>query len=214
MADQHSEGSDATTGGSVRVVGLPGSLRGDSFTRRAVSIALEGASELGAETELVDLRDFDLMFCDGEHHPEPPADVARLQETIGSCHGLILGTPEYHGSYSGVLKNALDLLGFDEMEGKMIGLVGVSGGVMGGLSALHELRSVGRSLHAWVVPQQATVPRARQAFDDNGAKDPKVDEHLRQVGRQVARFAFLHHSEKAQEFLRLWEEAPVNPGGD
>lgn len=214
MVDQPSEESHSVAEDSVRVVGLPGSLRGGSFTRRAVSIALQGASELGAQTELIDLRDLDLMFCDGEHHPEPSADVGRLQEKIASCQGLILGTPEYHGSYSGVLKNALDLLGFDEMEGKMIGLVGVSGGVMGGLSALHELRSVGRSLHAWVVPQQATVPRARQAFDDHGAKDPKVDEHLRQVGRQVARFAFLHHSEKAQEFLRLWEEAPVNPGGD
>jgi FMN reductase len=61
---------------------------------------------------------------------------------------IILVTPEYHGGYSGVLKNALDLMGFDEFEGKMLGLVGVSGGRMGAFGARNSLREVGRALHA------------------------------------------------------------------
>ena len=72
-----------------------------------------------------------------------PPDVARLRSTVKRCHGLILGTPEYHGSFSGVLKNAIDLMGFEEFEGKMIGLVGVAGGAMGALSALASLRTIG-----------------------------------------------------------------------
>jgi ubiquinol-cytochrome c reductase iron-sulfur subunit len=49
---------------------------------------------------------------------------------------------------------------------------------------------------------------------DGQLKDPAFDKRLREVGRQVARFAYLHHSEQAQDFLRLWETAPTNPGGD
>ncbi len=47
---------------------------------------------------------------------------ASESEEVAGAQGIILGTPEYHGSFSGVLKNALDLMGFDEFEGKMIGL--------------------------------------------------------------------------------------------
>jgi NAD(P)H-dependent FMN reductase len=73
---------------------------------------------------------------------------------------------------------------------------------------------VGRALHAWVVPEQASIPEAWKVFDASGAlQDSDLGQRLKEVGRQVARFAYLHTSEKAQEFLRAWENAPVNPGG-
>ena len=68
-----------------------------------------------------------------------------------------------------MLKNALDLMGFDEFEGKMIGLVGVSGGAMGAFEALNSLRNIGRALHAWVVPEQAAVPEAGRYSNASGA---------------------------------------------
>ena len=66
----------------------------------------------------------------GNAQPVPggyPPGVGKLREEVRAAEGIILGTPEYHGGFSGVLKNALDLMGFDEFEGKMMGLVGVSG---------------------------------------------------------------------------------------
>ena len=199
---------------SVRVGALCGSLRPGSYTRMALRIALEGAAEVGAETELIDLSGYQLPFCTGHNNQEMPEDVGRLRAQVESCQGLIIGTPEYHGSYSGVLKNTIDLMGFDQFEGKMIGLIGVSGGAMGALSALASLRTVGRAVHAWVIPEQAMVPQAWKVFDDDGQlKDPSFDKRLREVGRQVARFSYLHSSERAMDFLRLWENAPVNPGG-
>ena len=198
----------------MRIVGICGSLRVGSHTPEAVKVALQGAEEVGAETQLIDLRDYDLIFCDGkEDESAYPADVFRLRSEVGQAQGIILGTPEYHGSFSGVLKNALDLMGFDEIEGKMIGLVGVSGGRMGALNALGSLRIVGRSLHAWVIPEQAAIPEAWNAFDEMGHfKDIVLKDSVMEVGRQVARFAYLHTSKKAQEFLQMWEGAPVNPG--
>ena len=207
------ETGDPQVGGPV-VGGLCGSLRGGSHTRMAVQLALEGAAETGADTRLIDLRDFELMFCNGEDDADEPADVDRLRAAVTACHGLVIGTPEYHGSFSGVLKNALDLMGFDEMGGKMIGLVGVSGGAMGGLNALSGLRTIGRSMHSWVLPAEATIPKAWQVFDaDGNCTDEALAKRVRNVGREVARFAYLHHSKKTQEFVRLWERAPSNPGG-
>jgi NAD(P)H-dependent FMN reductase len=175
---------------------------------------LEGAEEVGAQIQLVDLKEYDLVFCSGKVSSDAPADVFRLRREVKAAHGIILGTPEYHGSFSGVLKNALDLMGFEEFEGKILGLVGVSGGKMGALNALNSLRMVGRALHAWVVPEQVSIPEAWRVFDSSARwKRSGLDERLREVGRQVARFAFLHHSEQAREFLRLWEIAPANPGG-
>jgi hypothetical protein len=59
-------------------------------------------------------------------------------------------------------------MGFEEFEGKMLGLVGVSGGTMGAFSALEGLRNIGRALHAWVVPEQASIRQAWQKFDEAG----------------------------------------------
>jgi NAD(P)H-dependent FMN reductase len=181
----------------------------------AVQIALQGAQEVGAQTRLIDLKEYHLVFCDGKEDESTfPEDVFTLRREIRQAGGIILGTPEYHGSFSGVLKNALDLMGFDEIEGKMIGLVGVSGGALGAINALNSLRTVGRALHAWVVPEQASIPEAWKVFDESGnLKDGALEQRVKAVGRQVARFAYLHTSEKAQEFLRAWEGAPMNPGG-
>ena len=160
-----------------RIVGISGSLCAGSYTTLTVKLALKGAEELKCETKLIDLRDYQLLFCDGkDDESRYPKDVFRLREEVKQAQGIILDTREYHGGYSGVLKNALDLMGFEEFEGKMLGLVGVSDGAMGAFGAMNNLREVGRALHAWVVPEQASIPQAWQEFDDTGnLKDPKLE---------------------------------------
>ncbi len=199
----------------IRIAGIGGSLRPGSYTRMAVETALRGAREAGAATTFVDLRELDLVFADVKKpDSDLPPGVLRLRTEVKHADGLILGTPEYHGSFSGVLKNALDLMGFDEFEGKMLGLVGVSGGAMGAFAALNGLREVGRARHAWVIPEQAAIPEAWRVFAPDGAvKDPTLEQRLLTVGKAVVRFATLHKCEHALEFLRQWQGAPHNPGG-
>ena len=204
--DQHPE---------IRIYGLAGSLRTVSYTRMAVDIALAGASEAGAVTQQLDLRDYTLTFSNGnEDESAYPEGVFRLREAISQADGLIIGSPEYHGGYSGVLKNAIDLMGFKQFESKVIGLVGVGGGALGAINAVNGLRVVGRSLHAWVIPHQVSIPQAWKAFDSDGrVLDRDIESRLKEVGRQVARFTFLHSSDQAREFLNAWENAQPNPGG-
>ena len=201
---------------TIRVAGICGSLRPGSYTRMALKIALGGAAEAGAEEiRLIDLRDYDLPFATGEEVAgKAAASVLRLRGEVKEADGLILATPEYHNSFSGVLKNALDLMGFDEIEGKMIGLVGVAGGSLGAFDALNALRNIGRALHAWVIPEQASIPEAWKRFSENGSlSNAALEQRLREVGKQVARFARVHKCAGARDFLELWEKAPKNPGG-
>lgn len=196
----------------VKIIGLCGSLRENSHTRLALKAALKGAEQAGAVTELVDLREYNLVFCHGgEDYPE---DVHKLRKLVMQSHGVILATPEYHGSFSGVLKNALDLMSFDEFEGKMMGLIGLSAGALGGNDAINTLRTVGRSLHAWVVPEQVSIPFADGVFSKDGnINDESLQSRLSNLGLQVARFSYLHSSTHAKEFIQAWEAAPSNPGG-
>lgn len=198
----------------IKVIAICGSLRKYSYTRRALQIALKGAQEQGAETQLIDLRDYNLVFYGMTEEKNYPDDVFRLRRTVKEAQGIILGTPEYHGSLSGALKNALDLMSFEELGGKMIGLVGISGGLLGAVNALNSLRNIGRSLHAWVLPQQISITESHKAFDKEGnTTDPKTARKLMEIGQLVAQFAALHEIQKNQEFVRLWEELPINPGG-
>ncbi len=197
------------------IVGLSGSLRPGSYTRKAVLIALEGAKGAGADTRLLDLRDYDLPFSSGNPKDRSyPPDVFRLRADIQGADGLILGSPEYHGGMSGVLKNAIDLMGFREFEGKLIGLVGVSGGLMGAANALVTLRNVGRALHAWVTPDQVSIPQAWRKFDKDGElNDEAIRKRLRRLGQEVVHYSSLHDSDNEKAFLQEWQAAPNNPGG-
>ena len=192
----------------MSVVGICGSLRSDSYSRMALDIALSGA-KAGAVTQMLDLRTYDLVFCSGtEDDTSYPEGVLRLRNEVKGARGIILATPNYHGTYSGVLKNALDLMSKSEFEGKVVGLVGVSGGRMGGATTLNSLRAIGRALNAWVVPHEAWVLEAWEAFDENGQLVKREYEaRLKEVGRQVTRLAYLSQSPEVLEALRLWEGA-------
>jgi FMN reductase len=158
----------------VKIVGIGGSLRSDSHTYQALQVAADQVTALGAAVEILDLRTMNLPFCNGsEVYPDYP-DVEKLQRTVAEADGLILASPEYHGSISGVLKNALDLMSFDQLDGKVMGAISVLGGESNS-NALNDLRLIMRWVHGWVIPEQIAVGRAWQAFDDQGQiRDPKL----------------------------------------
>ena len=179
----------------ISIVALCGSLREGSSTHAALRIALAGAEEAGARVELLELGAYQLVFQGSvANEADYPAGVFALREKVKRADGILLGSPEYHGSFSGVLKSALDLMGFDEFEDKVIGLIGVSGGRMGAANALAMLRIVGTALRAWVVPNDVSIPRSSEAFDENGhLHDAELAARLKSVGRDVAQFAALQN---------------------
>ncbi|ACK65250.1 NADPH-dependent FMN reductase [Rippkaea orientalis PCC 8801] len=162
----------------VKIVGINGSLRLGSYSAKALELATQKVETYGANVEILDLRQMNLPFCNGEDQYPGYPDVEKLRQTVKEADGLILVTPEYHGSVSGVIKNALDLMGFDELSGKVTGLISVLGGQTNS-NALNELRLIMRWVHAWVIPEQIALGQAWKAFDEQGKLiDEKLSERL------------------------------------
>ncbi|HEY9853168.1 MAG TPA: NADPH-dependent FMN reductase [Leptolyngbyaceae cyanobacterium] len=160
----------------VKIVGIGGSLRTDSYSQQALNLAALRVEALGAEVEILDLREMNLPFCNGEdEYPDYP-DVEKLRNAVRSADGLILATPEYHGSVSGVLKNALDLMSFEHLSDKVVGTISVLGGQSNN-NALNDLRVILRWVHAWVIPEQVAIGQAWKAFGSDGKL---LDEKLSQ----------------------------------
>jgi NAD(P)H-dependent FMN reductase len=171
-----------------RVVGITGSLRDGSHTRVACQRALDAAGAAGAETDHVDLRELDLPQFDASVDEAEAGDAADLTRRVRAADSVILATPMYHGSYSSPLKSALDYCGFDEFEGKTVGLLAVAGGSFP-ITALEHLRSVCRALDAWVLPHQAAIPTARNAIEDGAIVDESVADRVDTLGQRVVQFA-------------------------
>lgn len=98
--------------------------------------------------------------------PGSPEDVEDIGRRVLAADGLIFITPEYHGSFSGVLKNTLDELG-PEFCRKPIGVVTVSSGKMGGINAATQLQHVILSLGAFALPGKLLIPDVQTAFDES-----------------------------------------------
>ncbi len=164
----------------VKIVGFSGSLRPESQSRKALYLAGQKAADLGAAVTVLDLRDLELPFCDGTDALDTHPGVVKLRQAVEAADGLILVTPEYHGAVSGVLKNALDLLSFEHLSGKVTGAISVLGG-QANSNALNQLRLITRWVHAWMIPEQVAIGQAWNAFDDEGnLKEEKLDQRLTQ----------------------------------
>jgi len=164
------------------VVAVCGSRREGSYTRRALQIALDAASDAGARTELLDLRTIDLPPFDPDA-AEPEA-VQTFTRRVRQADGVLLGSPVYHGSYSATLKDALDYCGKDEFTDTTVGLLATAGGGSYA-STFDHLRVVVRSVHGWTVPTQVGIRGAYDKFDGDGITEPGLEERVRELGREV-----------------------------
>ena len=190
----------------VHVSAVCGSLSRHNATKMALSVALRGASQFKVSTRLIELRDYELVFLGQVEEDEYPPDVFRLREEIKESHGILLGTPEYYGSLSGALKNMFDLMRPEEFEGKVVGLIGVAGGHTGAINSLNAMRTIGRNLHCWVLPQEVSIADSKKIFNEDGSvTDPAVEERLLDLGRQVVRLATVQRRIKQDDFMKLWE---------
>jgi NAD(P)H-dependent FMN reductase len=194
----------------IRIAAICGSLQPNGATKMALSLALKGASEYDASTNLVELRDYDLGFYGKADGAVDAPDATRLRGAIRESQGIILGSPEYHGSLSGALKNMFDLMSIEDFEGKIIGLVGVAGGHIGAINTLNTMRTIGRNMHCWVLPQDVSVAQSARTFNQDGTvNDLGIEHRLRDIGRQVVKFATLQQKVKHDGFMKYWEGLPT-----
>ncbi len=151
----------------MKVIGLAGSVRPSSFSRKTLDLLAKIYLEHGTQIQIIDLYDLKLPFCDGSTHYLDFPDVEKMQKIFHEADGILLVTPEYHGCISGAMKNALDLMSDRELKDKVIALAAVMSGTHSN-SAIGSLRNVCRQVHSWVIPQQLVVANVNNAFNDKG----------------------------------------------
>jgi FMN reductase len=114
------------------------------------------------------------------------AVVADYLAAAGRARGFLWGTPEYHGTCSGVIKNALDYLSLKYTEGKWAALVATAGGGQGATGTLITLRTVARSLHLWTLPAEVSLASSNKAWGQDGnLSDLEIAEKLMRLGSSL-----------------------------
>ncbi|RTL41447.1 MAG: NADPH-dependent oxidoreductase [Candidatus Melainabacteria bacterium] len=194
----------------TKILAFAGSSRSDSFNKKLVKVAAEGARGAGAEVTFIDLRDYPMPIYDGDLETQEglPENAKKLKKIFLEHHGLLVSSPEYNSSISALLKNAIDwvsrpvpgespLACFDK---KVVGLMAASPGALGGLRGLVTVRSIFGNIKCTVIPEQVAVAKANEAFAEDGTmKDEKQQSAIKNIGAQVATVASkLHGTELKQ----------------
>ena len=187
----------ALRGERLKVVGIGGTLREGSSSLGALRRALGAAGDVGADTELLDLRELGLpMYEPGRPLAEYGEGAERLVGAMRGADALILSTAAYHGTLAGVTKNALDFaqfLGRDErpyFDGKVVGLIATAGGEMAGANTTGAMVNVVHALRGTVAPLMVAVPMAwRRSDGDGNITDDGYGGRLESLGRLVVDLA-------------------------
>jgi chromate reductase len=187
----------------MRVLGISGSLRRDSFNSallRAAAERLPGGVEFVAFERLAEIPAYD---ADLEESGETPAAVAELRAAMRGADAVLVSTPEYNHSIPGALKNALDWASRPAGESALMGtpaaVIGASTGMFGAIWAQAETRKVLGALGGRVLEREYPFPRAQDAFADGKLTlDPEQSESLESLLREL-----IASAEEAEEARRV-----------
>jgi chromate reductase, NAD(P)H dehydrogenase (quinone) len=171
----------------MHFVAIVGTVRPGNFTSKALAlVADEVQSTPRCSCEIIDAATLDLPFP-GRGSTD---DAERLREAVSGATGVILATPEYHGSFSSVTKLVIENLGFPSvLAGKPVGLLGVAAGRIGAIKSLESLRGVCSHVGAIVLPGPISVANVQSVFDDDGScTDPHVEKALRSLGTAMTHY--------------------------
>jgi chromate reductase, NAD(P)H dehydrogenase (quinone) len=178
----------------IHILAIAGSLRTESFNRKALQIAKKIASELGADVREMDLKTLALPVFDGDLRAHGfPESVVTLKHAIEAADVLLIATPEYNHSIPGPLKNAIDWASdkTNPFSGKTAAIFGASTGLFGTLRSQLHLRQVLASLNVELVPQpQVFIRSAGEAFlPDGSLVDSKIMKQLKLLIEETLKLA-------------------------
>jgi FMN reductase len=179
---------------SPYIVAVGGTLRPGSSTEKAMQHVLRAADRAGARTRLISGPALQLPMYQPEN-PDRTAAARDLVAQLALADGIILGSPGYHGSISGLIKNALDYaedLRTDArpyFSGRAVGCIATAGGWPGAVNTLGALRDIVHALRGWPTPLGAAINSSERLFDESGeCLVPRVAQLLDLIAVEVMGF--------------------------
>ncbi|NJM23167.1 MAG: arsenical resistance protein ArsH [Richelia sp. RM1_1_1] len=175
-----------------RILFLYGSLRERSYSRLLAEEAARIIEEFGAEVKLFNPNELPIYGSVPETHPQ----VEQLQELSQWSEGQVWSSPEMHGNISGVMKNQIDWIPLSmgavrPTQGKTLAVMQVSGGSQS-FNAVNTLRILGRWMRMFTIPNQSSVAKAYQEFNEDGTmKDSPYRVRVVDVMEELYKFTLL-----------------------
>ncbi|MDB5912626.1 MAG: NAD(P)H-dependent oxidoreductase [Ramlibacter sp.] len=180
------------------ILGIGGAARTNSSSEKALRISLEAAEACGVDVAMVTGASLDLPMYAPHLAVKCEAQAQHLVDLFRRCDGVIISSPSYHGSVSGLIKNALDYteeLAKDArvyLDGCPVGVIGCCAGWQGANQVVSALRGIAHALRGWPTPMAAALNTSQPVFDEHGlCIDRAALFQLQMVGRQVAEFALM-----------------------
>jgi NAD(P)H-dependent FMN reductase len=188
----------------AKILVIPGSLRTGSHNARLAALATKELALAEAEVTRISLADYPLPLFDADLLAGSglPAAAVQLKRMVTAHQGVFITSPEYSASVTPLLKNTIDWISrggtrdrgeanYSAFKGRVFALGAASGGSGGGMRSLMALRQILElGCGALVIPEQISVPRADQAFDDmDNLKDEVLAAALKAAVRRLVELA-------------------------
>lgn len=183
----------------VKILAFAGSSRIDSFNKKLVKVAIEGAKATGVEVTYIDFLDYSMPLFNEDLESEEglPDTVLEFKALLKNHQGFLIACPEYNGSITPLLKNAIDWASRPEpgeppmslscFKGKVAALLATSPSGLGGLRGLGHVRAILEGIGVTVIPEQKAIPSAYQAFDEQGhLNDEKQMQEVQGIAKKLA----------------------------
>jgi chromate reductase len=183
----------------MRLLFFAGSTREGSYNKKLARLAQHIAVANGIEGVFVDLKNYPMPLYNGDVEAEqgPPAAAREFKALLGEYQGVFVASPEYNSSITPLLKNTIDWVsrvrakgetGLEVYRSRVFAISGASPGYYGGMRSLLTLRQIlAVGVGASVIPQQLALPRAADAFTEDGSlKDKAQQDMLKSVVEALA----------------------------
>lgn len=183
----------------LKVLGIAGSMRENSYSLKVLQMALEEAKKRGAQTRLLALREADLpMYAPNTSSPA----LDKVIKDVEWADAFILASPDYHGSMSGVLKNFLDHF-YEEFAGKLFGYVVASHEK--GLTVMDQMRTAVRQCYGWSMPYGVSIS-GTQDFSQGKLTNERMEQRIRMMARDLVVYGGLIRAQFARDLAGAEQE--------
>lgn len=203
-----------TSSHAPRILMLYGSLRERSYSKLLTQEASRLLEGMGAEVRIYDPKGLPQPDTVPSDHPK----VTELRELVRWCEGMVWTSPERHGAMTGIMKAQIDWIPLSEgavrpTQGKTLAVMQVSGGSQS-FNAVNQLRILGRWMRLLTIPNQSSVAKAYQEFEEDGRMKPSsfydrvvdVMEELMKftlLTRDIAPYLVDRYSERKEERAKM-----------